>query len=155
MKEYKGSADRWKGKRQTNDQVDPSSEDFGSLSTEETEELEGGAHELYEGVSAREELKKAMETYFGYLGELDGLSTNQDKDVVSEECKILLRAILKIEELYKISRKGTLRMLGQICRSKILDLGKTKMYTDDKTLGESIFADIIRRANGQNNVGVS
>ncbi len=155
MKEYKGSADRWKGKKEIIDQADPSSQDFGSLSTEETEELEGGAHELYEGVSAREELKKAMETYFGYLGELDGLSTSQDKGVVSEECKILLRVILKIEELYNISRKGTLRMLGQICRSKFLDIDRTKMYTDDKNLGESIFADIVRRANGQNNVGVS
>lgn len=155
MKEHKGSAERWIGKRQVNGQIDPNSQDFSSLSEEEALEIEGGAKDLYEGVSAREELRKAMETYFNYLAEIDRSSTNQDKEVVVEECKILLRVILKIEEVYKISRKGTMRMLGQICRSKLVQIEKNKMYTDDKTLGESIFADIVRRASGQNDFGVS
>jgi hypothetical protein len=155
MKEHKGSAERWVGKRQIDDQIDPDSQDFGSLSEEEALEIEGGAKDLYEGVSARDELEKAMQTYFNYLAEIDRASTMQDKEVVVEECKVLLRIILKIEEIYKISRKGTIRILGQICRSKLLQIEKNKMYTDDKILGESIFADIVRRASGRNDFGVS
>lgn len=148
MKKFAGSPERLRGKSEINDQINPSIE-----ADSEVDVAESG--DLYEGILAREELKKVVETYFKYLTEQGVSPDKENKDEVVEECKVLLRDILKIEKINNISRKGLWRMLGQICREETKEIDHGKKFTDDKTLGESIFEDIAQRANGHHEFGIS